>query len=324
MPSITDIEGIKVGHASDRRALTGCTVILCEKETIAGVEVRGSAPGTRQIDSLGPLHTVSEIHAVLLTGGSSYGLDAAGGVMHYLEEMGKGFDVGVARIPIVPTAVIFDLGLGDPKRRPDRLMGYRACLNASRQVTEGSVGVGTGATVGKLFELRRAMKGGLGTWSVRGPEGVIVGALVVVNAFGDVIDHRTGRQIAGLRDERGNGLVSTAELLRHGVRKERFGLFSQNTTLGVVATNARLDKIGVIKLAQMAAGALAKVISPFGTTFDGDIVFSLATGEVSMDVNNLAAMAEEAMAEAVRRAVILADGFGIIPAHKDLFGPIAL
>jgi len=280
MPSITDVGGIKVGHSSDFKALTGCTVLIFEEGVTAGIEVRGTAPGTRQTDSLGPLHTVPEVHALLLTGGSSY---------------------------------------GHPKVRPDALMGYRACLNASVEVEEGSVGAGTGATVGKLFELERAMKGGLGTWSVKGPEGVVVGALVVVNAFGDVIDWRTGRQIAGLRDEKGKGLMSTSELLKQGVKKQRFGLFSQNTTLGVVATNAQLDKIGVIKLAQMTSGALARVISPYGTTFDGDIVFAVATGKVPMDVNNLAALAEEAVAEAVRRAVVLADGFGVIPAYRDLF-----
>lgn len=319
MPSITDVGGMKVGHSSDFKALTGCTVLIFEEGVTAGIEVRGTAPGTRQTDSLGPLHTVPEVHALLLTGGSSYGLDATGGVMRYLEEEGRGFDTGAARIPIVPTAVIFDLGVGDPKVRPDALMGYRACLNASVEVEEGSVGAGTGATVGKLFELERAMKGGLGTWSVKGPEGVVVGALVVVNAFGDVIDWRTGRQIAGLRDEKGKGLISTSEMLKQGVKKQRFGLFSQNTTLGVVATNAQLDKIGVIKLAQMVSGALAQVISPYGTTFDGDIVFALATGKVPMDVNNLAALAEEAVAEAVKRAVVLADGFGVIPAYRDLF-----
>jgi len=228
--AITDVKGIKVGHATDLDALTGCTVILCEEGAVGGVEVRGSASGTRgidalspfhivqKVDALSPFHIVQKVHGILLTGGSSFGLDAAGGVMEYLEERGIGFEAGAVKVPIVAAAVIFDLGLGDPKRRPDRRMGYEASKRASDgEVAEGSVGAGTGATVGKLYELQRASKGGLGTASRRGPGRLVVGALAVVNSFGDVLDPVTGTLLAGLRDSpSGRRLTSTMELLRKG------------------------------------------------------------------------------------------------------------
>lgn len=307
---------MKVGHFTDREALTGCTVVLFEKGARAGVDVVGTASGTRQLDSLSPLHLVEEVHAILLTGGSSFGLDAATGVMRYLEEKGIGFDAGVVRIPIVPSAVIFDLGIGDPKVRPTAEMGYRACREASTEVQEGSVGAGTGATVGKLFGIQRAMKGGLGTWSVKGPSGVVVGALVVVNAFGDVMDWRTGEQLAGPLGEDGKP-QRTSELLKRGITKGRFGLF-ENTTLAVLATNAALTKVEATKMAQMASMALAKVISPFGTPFDGDVVFAASLGDLAFDLTNLATLAEEAIMEATRRAVTKAEGFGKVKAWMDL------
>ncbi|RLB07459.1 MAG: peptidase S58 family protein [Deltaproteobacteria bacterium] len=319
--AITDVKGIYVGHASNFEALTGCTVILCEEGAVGGVEIRGSAAGTRQLDALYPIHLVQRVHALLLTGGSSFGLDAAAGVMRYLEERGKGFDVGITHIPIVPTAVIFDLALGDHRVRPDAEMAYQACLHASSaEVQEGSVGVGTGATVGKLFELKRACKGGVGTASVEGAGGIVVGALVVVNALGDVVDDRTGEILAGLReDEDGLRLVSTAELLRKGIQKKKLGRPPMgNTTIGVVAANVALNKEEVIKVAQMAHNGLAKTISPVNTTFDGDIIFALSAGEREAEVNNVGVMAETAIMEAVKRAVIRADGFGILPAYKDL------
>src|SRR5512143_759328 len=197
--SITDVPGIRVGHASDFKALTGCTVVLCEEGATGAVDPRATAAGTRQIDPLTHLHLVDEIQALLLAGGSAFGLDAAGGVMAYLEERGKGFDVVQTRIPHVPSAVIFDLGIGDFRVRPDREMGYQACFKASSNVAEGSVGVGTGATVGKLFGMDRAMKGGVGTSSIQGPKGIVVGALVVVNAFGDVLDPLSHQILAGAR-----------------------------------------------------------------------------------------------------------------------------
>ncbi len=319
--AITDVEGIRIGHASNFEALTGCTVVLCEEGAVGGIEIRGSASGTRQVDALYPVHLVQRIHAVLLTGGSSFGLDAAGGVVRYLEERGKGFDVGIAHIPIVPTAVIFDLAIGDPRIRPDAEMAYQACLHASSgPVEEGSLGVGTGATVGKLFEMERASKGGVGTASVAGTGGIVVGALVVVNALGDVVDERTGEVLSGLREDRESlRLVSTSELLRKGVHKTGIGRQPMgNTTIGVIATNAALNREDSIKVAQMAHNGLAKVISPINTTFDGDIVFALSLGQKEADLNNVGAWAEGAVVEAAKRAVIKADGFGALPAYRDI------
>jgi L-aminopeptidase/D-esterase-like protein len=319
--AITDVEGIRVGHASNREAMTGCTVILCEEGAVGGVEIRGSATGTRQIDSLYPVHVVQEVHAILLTGGSSFGLDAAGGVVRYLEERGKGFDVGVTHVPVVPTAVIFDLPLGDYRVRPDADMAYQACLHASSEaVEEGSVGVGTGATVGKLFDLERACKGGVGTASLEAG-GVIVGVIAAVNALGDVVDERTGEVLVGLRDEEGSRFAKTAELLRQGIWKKGFGTsFLGNTTIGVIATNVALNREDTIKVAQMAHNGLARVISPINTTFDGDIIFALSLGQREGEVNNVGALAEAAIVEAVKRAVMKADGFGMIPAYRDLKG----
>jgi L-aminopeptidase/D-esterase-like protein len=319
--AITDVEGIRVGHASNREAMTGCTVILCEEGAVGGVEIRGSATGTRQIDSLYPVHVVQQVHAILLTGGSSFGLDAAGGVVRYLEERGKGFDVGVTHVPVVPTAVIFDLPLGDYRVRPNADMAYQACLHASSgTVEEGSVGVGTGATVGKLFDLERACKGGVGTASLEAG-GVAVGAIAAVNALGDVVDERSGEILVGLRNEEGAGFANTAALLRQGIWKKGFGKpLMGNTTIGVIATNVALNREDTIKVAQMTHNGLARVISPINTTFDGDIVFALSLGQRMGEVNNVGALAEAVIVEAVKRAVMKADGFGIIPAYRDLKG----
>ncbi len=215
--AITDVPGITVGHASDFKALTGCTVVLCEKGAVGAVDIRGAATGTREIDALSPHHLVETIHAVLLTGGSAFGLDAAGGVMTFLEERGKGFDVGKTTVPIVPAAVIYDLGIGDFRVRPGHAMGYQACLNASTRVLEGSVGVGTGATVGKLFGMERAMKGGVGSSSLRGPHGLVVGALVVVNAFGDVVHPDSHQILAGARtSKRGFQFADSTRWIKRG------------------------------------------------------------------------------------------------------------
>ena len=224
LDTITDVPGITVGHASDFNALTGCTVILCENGAVGAVDIRGAATGTREIDALSPFHLVDKIHAVLLTGGSAFGLDAAGGVMVYLEERGKGFDVGKTRVPIVPAAVIYDFGIGDFRVRPNPSMGYQACLNASTEVLEGSVGVGTGATVGKLLGIDRAMKGGVGTSSAQGPDGLVVGALIVVNAFGDVIHPHSHQILAGARtSKRGFQLADASRRIKRGVVQKRFG-----------------------------------------------------------------------------------------------------
>ncbi|MCK9228035.1 MAG: P1 family peptidase [Syntrophorhabdaceae bacterium] len=315
--AITDVPGIKVGHASDFNGLTGCTVILCEDGAVAGIDVRGSAAGTRQVDALSPGHIVDRVHAIVLSGGSSFGLDAATGVSKYLEEKGVGFDVGITRIPIVPTAVIFDLLFGDHTARPTAQMGYAACLNAQEEVPEGSVGAGVGAVIGKLFETSRAMKGGLGTCSVAMPDGLRVGALVVVNAFGDIIDNITGRIIAGLRkSEDSTEFANTVNCLKQGMVKQKFALV--NTTLGVVATNGRFTKRDITKVSQMAQGGLIKTINPVHTTFDGDLVFALSTGDIEADINKVGVLAEFVVTEAIKRAIKKADGFDLIPAFKDI------
>jgi len=315
--AITDIKGIKVGHASDYVGYTGCTVILCEGGAVCGLDIRGSASGTRQVDALNISHIVEEVHAILLCGGSSFGLDAATGVMRYLEEKEVGFDVGIIKIPIVPTAVIFDLFFGDPKARPTPDMGYKACINAGERVEEGSVGAGVGATVGKLFEITRAMKGGVGTCSIVMPDGLKVGALVVVNAFGDIIDNITGKIIVGLRtSEKSLEFANTVDCLKKGFVKKQFGLV--NTTLGVIATNARFNKRDITKVAQMAQGGLIKTISPVHTTFDGDLVFALSAGELVSDINQVGVLGDFVIAEAIKRAVKKADGFGIVPAFRDI------
>ena len=325
LSAITDVPGIKVGHASDFKALTGCTVILCEEGAVGGVDIRGTATGTRQIDALSHLHLIEKIHAILLSGGSAFGLDAAGGVMNYLEEKGKGVNVIKTRVPIVPAAVIFDFGIGDFRIRPDQKMGYQACLNASKKVEEGSVGVGTGATVGKLFGIERAMKGGVGTSSILGPRGLIVGALVVVNAFGDVYDPDSNQILAGARKSKiSYQLANSSKWMKKGVTRKQFGgaLNSEsdtfNTTLGVIATNASLSKKEASQVAQISHSGLVKMISPFHSTFDGDLLFTISYGEKNADVNTIGLLGEVALIEALKRAIMKADGFGIIPAYRDI------
>jgi L-aminopeptidase/D-esterase-like protein len=323
--AITDVPGIKVGHASDFKALTGCTVILCEEGAIGAVDIRGTAAGTRQIDALTPLHLVDKIHAILLAGGSAFGLDAAGGVTVYLEKRGKGFDVSKTKIPIVPTAVIFDFGIGDFRVRPDRKMGYQACLNASKKVEEGSVGAGTGATVGKLFGIERAMKGGVGTSSIQGPKGLMAGALVVVNAFGDVLDPDSHLMLAGARKSKESfQWANSSKWIKKGVTRKQFGAItppestSFNTTLGVIATNADLTKKEVYQVAQIAHSGLAKIISPLHTTFDGDLIFAISYGKKKADVNTIGLLGETVLIESAKRAVTQAKGFGVIPAYQDM------
>lgn len=319
---LTSIPGIRVGHASDVEGCTGCTVVLCPEGTVGGVDVRGSAAGTRELDALSPLHLVPHVHGVLLAGGSAFGLDAAAGVMQYLEERGIGFDVQVTRVPIVPTAILFDLRLGDARARPDPRMAYAACQSATAgPFQEGSVGAGTGATVGKLFGITQAMKSGLGTGSLTLPGGAVVAALAVVNAFGDVRDPRTGQILAGARDAPDSRrLVDTAAALRRSIVRK--GYAAENTTLAVVATNARLTKIQVTKMAQMAQHGLVRTIVPVHTTLDGDLVIGLATGlaeaGIEADLNALGLAAADAVAEAILCAVKKAASLGGLPAWADL------
>lgn len=315
---ITQVPGFAVGQASDFKNLTGCTVILCPPGTIGGVEVRGSAAGTRQLDALVGYHIVNEVQAVLLAGGSAFGLDASGGVMEFLEERGQGFDVAITRVPTVPAAVIFDLSVGNCRVRPDKTMGYHACQQARNDmVSEGSVGAGTGATVGKLFGISQATKGGLGTACVSGPQGLLVGALVVVNAFGDVLDYQTGKIIAGARrNPASREFVGTAELIRRGVVRRNFA--EPNTTLGVIATNASLTREQTQKVAQMGHNGLARAITPVHTRFDGDTVFALSHPQVEADINMVGLLGEEALRQAIDRAIKTAHGLGVLPAYPDL------
>lgn len=321
---ISDVPGIRVGHAQDMDALTGCTVILCEQGAVGGVDQRGGAPGTRETDALHTMHLVEQVHAIVLAGGSAFGLDAATGVVRYLEEKGVGFDVGVARVPIVPAAILFDLGIGRADVRPDAAMGYQACLNArGGPVDEGCTGAGAGATVGKILGMGQAVKTGTGTASITvGP--VVVGALAAVNAFGDVIDPQTGRILAGARslDPAAGLFAGTLNVLSQmaGGPPMLFGSPS-NTVIGVVATNARLTKEQVNKVAQMAQDGLARTVRPAHTMFDGDTIFALATGDVPADVNLVGAFAAEVFAQAVVRAVLAATSAGGLPALSDLSGP---
>ncbi len=307
--SLTDVPGLKVGHWTRLDAATGCTVVLVPQGAVAGADVRGSAPATRETDLLEPVRLIQQVHAVVLSGGSAFGLAAADGVMRWLEERGHGFDTTVARVPIVPAACIFDLGLGRSDVRPDAAAGYAACQAAtSGAVPQGNVGAGTGATVGKGRGIGRAMKGGLGCASRLLDGGVIAAAMAVVNAFGDVIDSTDGHVIAGARegsesdDEPGAGRMDAA---------------LTNTTLAVVATDAALSKTAATKVAQMAQDGLARVLRPAHTLFDGDAIFALSLGEKPADLNQLGAAAADLVVEAVLAGVRAAESLHGVPAAGD-------
>jgi L-aminopeptidase/D-esterase-like protein len=317
---LTDVAGLRVGHFTDPRRPTGCTVVLAEGGAVCGVDVRGGAPGTRETDLLDPVATVQQVYAVVLSGGSAFGLDTATGVMRYLEERGVGYPVGAGKVPIVPAAILYDLGIGDWTIRPDAKAGYEAARSASAgPVAQGSVGAGAGATVGKLFGTARAMKGGVGTASVRLPDGAVVAAIVAVNAVGDVVDPATGRVVAGMRQPDGKGLGGTVEALLAGASPGR-PLAAQNTTIGVVATNVALTKAEATKVAQMAHDGVARSIRPVHTPWDGDTLFALSTGSVAMDqaVLVVGAFAAEAVARAVLQAVSTASGLPGYPSVSDL------
>ena len=301
--SITDIDGILVGHYTDAENKTGCTVILCPPDgAVGGVDVRGPAPATRETDLLRPGHLVERVNAVLLTGGSAFGLDAAAGVMHFLEEKNIGYDTGVARVPIVPAAAIFDLAVGSAKARPNADAGYRACVAAtSGAVAEGRVGAGTGASVGHLLGPQFASPGGLGTASQSIGKGVIVGALVVVNAFGDVVDPRSGEILAGTRKPVVGGWLDAASAIKSGVTQTI--LARTHTTIGVVATNAALTKEEANLIAMMAHDGFARAIRPAHTLYDGDALFVLSAGKQQGDVSVIGHTAAEVVAEAIVRAV---------------------
>ena len=317
---LTAIRGLKVGHFTLSERPTGCTVVLAEGGAVGGVDVRGGAPGTRETALLDPVNTVQEVHAVVLSGGSAFGLDAASGVVRYLDERDIGYRVGQIRVPIVVGAILYDLSIGgDPSIRPDAECGYRAATEASSETpTEGNVGAGAGATVGKLRGRARAMKGGVGTASITFHNGLTVAAIVAVNAVGDIIDPATGSVVAGVRTEDGRGLADARMLLRAGASNEPQS--GANTTIGVVATNATLTKAEATKVAQMAQDGLARAIYPAHTPGDGDTVFSLAMGTFSGDtsVSRIGALAADVMAEAIVRAARAANGIPGFPAASDL------
>lgn len=316
--AITDVPGIEVGHAQDLEATTGCTVILCRSGATTGVSVHGGAPATRETDCLRPENVVTEAHAVVLTGGSAYGLNSAGGVMCYLEEQGIGYDVGVTRVPIVATAALNDLAFGDHRIRPDAAMGYSACLNASKKNTEqGNVGAGTGATIGRLEGNARGMvKGGLGAASFSIGE-LIVGAIVAVNCNGDVIDAETGETLAGTLNPERTGVAGAMKLLTTQNEQYKEG-FPSNTTIGVVATNACLNKAIATRVAMMAQDGYARTIIPIHTLGDGDVTFCMSTGKLQADPNRVGAIVAWVMARAVVKAVKAAESLHGVPAYRDL------
>jgi L-aminopeptidase/D-esterase-like protein len=312
MKGLTGIPGIRVGHVSDFDAITGCTAILCEGGAVAGVDIRGSASGTQEIETLDPGHVTERIHAVLLAGGSAFGLEAASGVRRYLERKGIGFDTGVAKVPIVPAAILYDLGIGKADVRPSAAMGEAAAAAATDgPVPEGSVGAGTGATVGKILGMSQAMKSGVGSFTVELPSGVEVASLVVVNAFGDVRDPATGRVVAGARKApESREFAGTEEETK---RRSACGFAGGNTTLAVIATNARLTKVQARKLAQLASLGMARTIYPVNTTVDGDIVFALSLGDRVASIDSLGVAAAEALSAAILRAVKLSSTLGGVP-----------
>jgi len=317
--TLTAVTGIKVGHFTLPERPTGCTVVLAEAGATTAVDVRGAAPATRETDLLDPVNTVQIAHAVVLAGGSAFGLDTASGVMRYLEEKKIGFAFGPARVPIVPAAALFDLPIGDRLIRPGADCGYRAAAAASNApVTEGSVGAGAGATIGKAAGAAHAMKAGIGSASVTLPGGLVVAAMVAVNAYGDVVDPATGRIVAGVRNADGRTFADARTLLRTGAI--RFAASQQNTTLGVVTTNAKLTKTDAKRVAQMAHDGFARAIAPVHTPVDGDVIFVMATGSLSgsSDMGQTGALAADVIAAAIVRAAQQATSVPGYPAVRDL------
>lgn len=308
---MTDVPGILAGHATDLEALTGCTVILCEQGAVAGVDIGGGATGTQEFDTLSPLHVTSVIHGLVFSGGSAFGLEAASGVRNYLEQKGVGYAMGQIRVPIVPSAILFDLGIGKAGVRPTREMGEAAAKAASGgPVEEGCVGAGTGATVGKLHGMKQAMKGGIGTYTVQVGH-LMVSAMAVVNAFGDVRDSSTGRIVAGARKTpEGRDFADTEKALLAGVRNRAP---SSNTTLVAVATNAKLSKVAATRLARMSQTGVTRTLSPGHTMGDGDVVIALSLGEIAADMTTLGVAAAEAVAQAILRGIQKARTLGGVP-----------
>jgi L-aminopeptidase/D-esterase-like protein len=315
---IIDVPGVKVGLIEDKKALTGCTVVLFEAGAVGGVDVRGSAPGTRETDLLNPINLVEKVHGICLSGGSAYGLDAASGVMQYLEERGIGLDVGVAQVPIVPAAVLFDLAVGDSKVRPNKQMGYEAAVLAtSVEFKTGNAGAGCGATVGKLAGHEFCMKGGLGSASIRLENGVVIGAIVAVNAVGEIHDPAVGKIIAGPYDRKRGAMLDSMTLLEKNYQAAIPA--GTNTTIGVVAINADFTKAEVNKIAQMAQDGFARTIYPAHTMNDGDTIFAAATGGQKLPVDVAGALAAKVMEMAILDAIYSAESIAGIPAYKEVF-----
>ncbi len=313
--NILDIKGIKVGQIEDIEGLTGCTVVICEEGAVCGVDVRGSAPGTRETDLLDPINMVQKVHAVVLSGGSAFGLESTCGVSRYLEEHNIGFDVGVAKVPIVAGAVLFDLVVGDPKSRPDIEMGYKACEVANdKELKQGNFGAGCGATVGKVKGAEYCMKGGIGSYSIKLDNGLVVAALVAVNAFGDVYEN--GKVIAGVLNNEKNKVLNTYDLMKNGVNSGGFNI--DNTTIGIVATNAKLTKAECKKISQMSHNGYAKAIFPIHTPHDGDTIFTISTGEVESDVTLLGSIATEVVEKSIINAIKNAKSIDNIPSYEEI------
>lgn len=313
---ITDIEGIKVGHRASMESLTGCTVILYEEGATGGVDVRGSAPGTRETDLFKAENMVDKVYGVVLSGGSAFGLEASSGVMKYLEEQGVGFDVGVTKVPIVASAVIFDLNIGDYKIRPDFNMGYDAAKNATTSENrQGLIGCGMGATVGKVLGPTAAMKSGLGSATMELGE-LKVSAMVSVNSFGDVYDYKSGRQIAGVYDYEKKKMLNTMEILKDKYHSMNFPM--NNTTIGVIATNSIINKAEGNKIAQMAHNGYARSINPIHTMFDGDTIFTMGTNKVKADISLVGTIAAEVMSRAITNAIVNSTGIDGLLSYKDI------
>ena len=312
---IEEIENIKIGHATNKEGGTGCTVIICENGAPCGLDVRGGGPASRESELLKPTAACQGIHALLLSGGSAFGLDAAGGVMQFLEERNIGFETGIVKVPLVCESCIFDLGIGDKNARPDKSMGYEACINAYHNdpLQWGNIGAGCGASVGKIKGKDYAMKSGIGSYAIQLGE-LKIGAIVCVNAVGDVYDPENGKQIGGLLNESKNGVISSLQLLSSNHDK---GL-ATNTTIGTIITNAYFDKTKMNKIAQMAQNGLARTIKPVHTSMDGDSIYAMSTGNLTADIDLVGTLATEVMAYAIKNAFIQCESAYDLPSYREI------
>ncbi|AQS11769.1 peptidase family S58 [Clostridium saccharobutylicum] len=313
-----DIDGIKLGHSQNINGGTGCSVVICEQGATGGVDVRGGSPGTRETDLLNPMEMVNKINAVVLSGGSAFGLDSSGGVMEYLENKNIGFDVTVTKVPIVCQAVLFDLAFGDPRIRPDKSMGIEACKNSEvyKDDINGNIGAGYGATVGKFLGTNYAMKGGLGTYAVKVGD-LEVGAIVAVNCLGDVIDPSNLDIIAGAYDRKNNKFLNTEKIILDNLENPK-NPFKGNTTIGIIVTNADFTKAETNKVASMAHNGYGRTMRPAHTMFDGDTIFTMATNKIKADVTTVGMLAANVMEKAILRGIRSAQGLFSIPSYSDI------